>query len=199
MAVKKGARTANRILDAAETIFAQRGYAAASLREIANEASVTQPALYNHFDSKENLYRAVLERGLRPSLNMMKSQLAQSLPREAMIALPEQAIDLLADHPPIAAFLIQAAHSDEDEAGKIALAWLEQLLMISRDLNEAASAKMNVIDILLRQVALFHICCGYFWSAPLIARYIGRDIREEDMIKAQKRLTSSIMNSLFPE
>ena len=164
MASTKGTNTANRILDAAETIFAQRGYASASLRDIAKAAKVTQPALYNHFESKEALYRAVLERGLMPSFEMMKSLSAQPLTGETMATLPRQAIDLLSDHPSMAAFLIQAAHSDQDEGGKIALDWLERLLGISRQLNEKSSARMGALDLQLLQVALFHVCCGYFWT-----------------------------------
>ena len=199
MAMTKGERTASRILDAAEAMFAKRGYSAASLRDIAVEANVTQPALYNHFGSKEALYRAVLQRGLGPSLDLLKSLVDQPLSHEALIDLPGRALDLLADHQPIAAFLIQAAHSEGDEGGEIASEWLEQLLGISRTVNEAASGEIAETDIMLRQIALFHLCCGYFWSAPLIARYTGRNIQDADMIAAQKRLLASVMGQLFPE
>ena len=62
----KGERTAARILDAAEAVFAERGFEAASLREIARRAGLQQPGLYNHFASKRELYAAVLDRALTP-------------------------------------------------------------------------------------------------------------------------------------
>ncbi len=50
-----------RLLDAAIGRFATRGYAATSIREIVEAAGVTKPALYYHFQSKEGIYRAILE------------------------------------------------------------------------------------------------------------------------------------------
>lgn len=45
-----------RILDAAERLFATRGFAATSVREIVREAGVTNPMLYYYFGSKEDLF-----------------------------------------------------------------------------------------------------------------------------------------------
>jgi TetR/AcrR family transcriptional regulator len=51
-----------RILDAAEALFADRGYGAASTREIAERAGIGKRMLFYYFASKEAVYRAVLER-----------------------------------------------------------------------------------------------------------------------------------------
>jgi AcrR family transcriptional regulator len=51
-----------RILDAAEALFAERGYGAASTREIAERAGIGKRMLFYYFASKETVYRAVLER-----------------------------------------------------------------------------------------------------------------------------------------
>jgi AcrR family transcriptional regulator len=50
------------ILAAATSAFARTGYAATSLEDIAAEAGVTRVILYRHFESKADLYRAVLDR-----------------------------------------------------------------------------------------------------------------------------------------
>ena len=52
--------TRRRLLDAAARIFAERGYAAASIRAIAAAANVNNAAISYHFHGKEELYRAVL-------------------------------------------------------------------------------------------------------------------------------------------
>jgi AcrR family transcriptional regulator len=49
------------ILAAATRAFARSGYAATSLDEIAAEAGISRVILYRHFDSKTDLYRAVLD------------------------------------------------------------------------------------------------------------------------------------------
>ncbi|MEV0225350.1 TetR/AcrR family transcriptional regulator [Streptomyces sp. NPDC050704] len=49
------------ILDAAFTVFARRGYANACVKEIADEAGVAKPTVYNHLSDKENLFRHAME------------------------------------------------------------------------------------------------------------------------------------------
>jgi len=50
-----------RILDTATQLFADRGYGNASMREVAEGAGCTKPALYYHFGNKEDLFRACVE------------------------------------------------------------------------------------------------------------------------------------------
>src|SRR6185312_13717572 len=49
-------------LAAAHNLFAERGYAAVTMDEIAAAVGVTKPLLYNYFGNKERLYIACMER-----------------------------------------------------------------------------------------------------------------------------------------
>ena len=49
------------ILDVAVQVFAKQGFHGASMNDIADAAGVTKPVLYQHFDSKQELYLALLE------------------------------------------------------------------------------------------------------------------------------------------
>jgi len=53
--------TRERILDVATDLFIEIGYDKTSLREIAERVGVTKPALYYHFESKEAIFRTLLE------------------------------------------------------------------------------------------------------------------------------------------
>jgi AcrR family transcriptional regulator len=53
------------VLDAALGIFAREGYSGASMQAIANAAGVTKPVLYECFDDKAELFKALLEREQR--------------------------------------------------------------------------------------------------------------------------------------
>ncbi|UGQ11030.1 TetR/AcrR family transcriptional regulator [Yinghuangia sp. ASG 101] len=57
---RKGNETRAHIVDAAAKVFAERGYAGGSLRQIAAEVGVTAASLVQHFGSKEGLLNAVL-------------------------------------------------------------------------------------------------------------------------------------------
>jgi AcrR family transcriptional regulator len=51
----------DRILDAAATVFGQYGFRLASMELVAQECGLTRQALYHHVESKEALFRAVVE------------------------------------------------------------------------------------------------------------------------------------------
>jgi AcrR family transcriptional regulator len=51
------------LLEVAEAVFVERGYAAATMDEIAERAGVTKPVVYDHFRSKEALLAACVDRG----------------------------------------------------------------------------------------------------------------------------------------
>src|SRR5207237_5785448 len=57
----KKARTRAHLIDAAAAVFARRGLVAASLDEVAEEAGLTKGAVYSNFDSKEDLFQAVID------------------------------------------------------------------------------------------------------------------------------------------
>ena len=78
----KSVRTRQRVLIAAARVFRERGYAAASLRQIADEADMQAGSLYYHFDSKDELAEAVMDRGVTEALRRAKDSVA-SLPADA--------------------------------------------------------------------------------------------------------------------
>lgn len=53
--------TKDKILDAALTVFSQKGYEGALLRDISASLGITKPALYKHFESKEALWNAMID------------------------------------------------------------------------------------------------------------------------------------------
>ncbi len=58
--------TRNKILDAAERLFAEHGYTAVSMRSITAEAGVNVAAIHFHFASKEALFEAIFNRRVQP-------------------------------------------------------------------------------------------------------------------------------------
>lgn len=63
-----GGDTERRILDAALTAFATRGYAETGIRDIVAAAGVTQPTLYHHFRTKADLFARILAMSCEPAL-----------------------------------------------------------------------------------------------------------------------------------
>ncbi len=67
--------TVERILDAAEALFAERGFAETSLRTITSTAGVNLAAVNYHFGSKKELIQAVFARFLSPFCQELESSL----------------------------------------------------------------------------------------------------------------------------
>ena len=77
--------TRRRIMDAALELFAQHGYAGASMRMLARAAGLRESSLYNHFAGKDDLYNALI---------------AQWGPAEFVQRLKSPEYRALADDPP---------------------------------------------------------------------------------------------------
>ena len=55
----------DKILDAAEALFARRGYAGVGMSEVAEAVGLGKSSLFHHFPTKAQLYAAVADRILR--------------------------------------------------------------------------------------------------------------------------------------
>jgi len=64
----------------ASAVFAERGYHGASIEEIARRSGVTPPVLYDHFDSKLDLHRRLLERTRGELLELWREHLSGDAP-----------------------------------------------------------------------------------------------------------------------
>jgi AcrR family transcriptional regulator len=66
------------IVQAAFEVFAEKGFAAAKLDEIAAKAGISKGALYLYFETKEDIFRAVVREAVAPNLDMVEAMLAQA-------------------------------------------------------------------------------------------------------------------------
>jgi TetR/AcrR family transcriptional regulator len=82
------------LLEAAEQIFAEQGFAGATTAAIARRAGVPKANLHYYFVTKEGLYRAVVERVLTAWLAAAASFDASEDPREALTAYIGAKMDL---------------------------------------------------------------------------------------------------------
>jgi AcrR family transcriptional regulator len=82
--------TRKKLLAAAEKIFARSGYEAARLEDIAAAAGYTRGAFYANFDSKEDIFFALLEAWISEKIRSLTSLLTQLDSREARVSALRQ-------------------------------------------------------------------------------------------------------------
>lgn len=67
------------MLDVAKEVFAELGYDAASVEEIAARAKVSKPVVYEHFGGKEGIYAVIVDRESARLLDMITSRLGPDI------------------------------------------------------------------------------------------------------------------------
>jgi AcrR family transcriptional regulator len=70
-----GVKARGRLLDAAESLFAERGFYGVTTRQVADAASVDVALIYYHFKNKSSLFNGVLERRARPLVSARRDSL----------------------------------------------------------------------------------------------------------------------------
>ncbi|GCD95416.1 TetR/AcrR family transcriptional regulator [Embleya hyalina] len=89
-----GKERREQLIDIGRTLFAERGYDATSVEEIAHKAGVSKPVVYEHFGGKEGLYAVVVDRETSALLDGVTGALTGGHPRELL----EQAAFALLDY-----------------------------------------------------------------------------------------------------
>ena len=100
--------TPERILDAAEAAFGEHTYADARLADIARVAGVRRPSLLYHFESKELLHTAVVERLFADIIGRFeRSMVADATPAEIIDQLFVIWVGFIADRPAFAPLVVR--------------------------------------------------------------------------------------------
>jgi len=176
--------SAERILDAAESAFAARGFDGASLGDVADAVGIRPPSLYKHFAGKQALFEAVLQRLLDPYFEALEHSLQLPTgPGEADANL-RQIVARYWRTPNLARLVQQAALAGGDQLDLLVERWYGPLF--------ERAARFSVVPVTTRgrpprrgsaqhtramRLALtFHaFMSGYVTLAPLHARLLGED------------------------
>lgn len=191
-------RTRKAVLDAAEGLFARKGYAMTSLREIGREAGVSRNTPSYFFGSKEGLYVAVKERlanGVRAFAEEAGAARAgekeQDDPREAIAEALRSYVDFLAANPNYVrlvereasgedAFLEGASSPDARMAESLGSFGLE---VLEKDLRRGPFREVDVGQLAASMIAL---CSFPFLLGGGLIRTLGMDPDEPGFVGARK-------------
>ena len=180
--------TRERILDVAERLFAQKGLAGTAVRDIAREAGLTAPSLYNHFDGKQALYDAVLARGVQPLIDLLGG-LGRGEPDEARTGeLLDAIMDHLAHHPDLARLIQLESLMGGASLSQVAHGWLRPIVSQGLvALKNRPDSSWSEDEQPLAVAAWIHVILGHFAMAPLLQELFDFDPLAPDQIERQKR------------
>ena len=178
--------TRDRILDVAESLFAARGFAGTPIRDIANQAGLTPASLYNHFDGKQALYEAVLERGVRPLMDILQTVPHHSGSADDTATLINAIMEHLAQRPHLPGLVQQEALTGGMALARVARAWMGPIIdQAMQGLQSNPNSPWLESEYPNVVLAWLNVIFGYFAMAPLASEVFDLDPLAPESLEGQ--------------
>ena len=103
------------LVEIGRAVFAERGYEATSVEEIAARAKVSKPILYGHFGGKEGLYAVVVDREIEHILGSIAKAVSSGSPRSRLEQAALAYLRYVQEHPEGFAVLLRDAPKQSSE------------------------------------------------------------------------------------
>lgn len=165
-----------KLIEIATPLFATKGFAAVSVREVTDAAQINIAAISYHFNGKEGLYQAVLEEQFTPIMQAL--QLAKSndslSPIERLTFYADQIAHIHAQRPFLARFMSSEVTNPTDYGGPIIEKHISQVYQFIRASLQEGITKGDLqpdLNITYAAISLAGILNFYFITKPLIQKF----------------------------
>jgi AcrR family transcriptional regulator len=190
--------TADRILDAAEDLFAEKGYSATSLGDVADRVGIRSPSLYNHFKNKEALYRAVLERLLTDFSIPMEELNRGPVTYERVFEWLEAMVRQHHANPNLARLLQHAALSGGPHTNELIDRLFRPMFQSGAkiegdEISIFADAGLQPWAVM----AFNNLVMSYVTMAPMYRDLLGQDPFSDAALEQQLNLIKSLLRAVF--
>jgi TetR/AcrR family transcriptional regulator len=195
---RNAARSREQILDAAETLFADRGFAATSLSDVGRVAGVSRATPGYFFGSKADLYRAVLERCFEEVRTAVRDGRARALQsgQSAEVILAgavSDYFDFVAARPRLVKLIQREALNEASGLADVPLGLAmgqEMLDALTQELELDEVERPDVVHLLFSLIALTwfpHI------HGRTLGRVIGLDPGDPAFLEIRKRHVTELL------
>lgn len=191
-------RSKQRILDAAETEFAEKGFYGARVDEIALKADINKRMIYAYYTDKENLYKQVLIRVYKRMECVEEELVSQNLSGTELIRrIIEAYFDFLRDNQSFVNILMwenlnQAKYLREVESSYIERNTLDYF---RKKLDEgiAQGVFSKKVDAGQTVISLITMCFANFSNQYTLSKMFGVDLTGEALMEQRKQHTIQVM------
>ncbi len=190
--------TAERILDAAENLFAEKGYSAASLGEVADLVGIRTPSLYNHFRNKEALYQAVLERLLAEFSAPLEELGMAPVTYDRVFLWLETMVRQHHANPNLARLLQHAALSGGPHTNEMIDRLFRPMFQPGAEIEGDTISLFKDSGLQPWAVmALNNLVMSYVTMAPMYRDLLGQDPFSESALENQLNLIKTLLRAVF--
>ncbi len=116
------------IVSAAHTVFSEHGFARARLEDIAKLAGVSKGALYVYFETKQDLFRAVVEEAVEPHLSAIRTGVSGELPFDKAARLGVDVLVSAIEANPRIGGVVKLIIAESRNLPELAVIWHEKVI-----------------------------------------------------------------------
>lgn len=204
MATSKGSgrepavTTPERILDAAEDLFALKGYKGTSLGDVAERVGIRSPSLYNHFRNKNALYRAVLTRLLDDFAAPMEELTQGPISDQRLQDWLETIVRKHHANPNLARLLQHAALSGGPGTTDLIERFFQPMFGTDEGLAQPGLRALGEAGLQPWAVMAFNnLVMSYVTMAPMYRDLLGQDPFGEEALERQLALVKTLLRAVL--
>ena len=191
-----GEKTRKKILDVAETLFAEQGIEGTTLQDIAEGCGMQKPSLYRHYPSKQAIHAAVMDRGFASIKEVLnKTRLAGD--REATrLNIGDSVAKRFREHHQIAKILLRGLMQPPGNMDDTTLSWI-------RDNREHFYRLVKLYDCedereaWIRMAASIYISLGYYATEGLLQELGVDDFLEAPATDYLERTLDTVLTAFL--
>lgn len=165
-----------KLIEIATTLFATKGFAGVSIREITDSAQINVSAISYHFCGKEGLYRAVLEEQFSPikqALQLVAGNQALA-PVERLSLYVDQIAHIHAQRPFLSRFINSEVTNPTEHGGLVIEKQLSQVYQFMQSTLQEGINQGDIradLNVTYAAISLVGILNFYFISKPLVRKF----------------------------
>ncbi len=195
---KKTEITKTKILEAAEIEFSEKGLAGARVDEIAAAAGVNKRMIYEHYKSKENLYKTVLNRVYSSLADYEKLYYVDGIePELAIRRIVEVSFRFLQNNPNFIRILMWENLNGAKflESGEVSEIKNPTIVYIKEQIKRGKESRAFIADADEEQmiISLFNFEFSYFSNMHTLSSVLGIDLSTEAEIKKRACFISDML------
>lgn len=196
--IRDAPRTREAVLDAAEELFAERGYDGVSLQEIALAAGVSRGTPSYFFGSKEDLYRAMLDRVMGPAQDVVDRVRELSFAGEAPDKVVGEAVSaylvgFLATRPTFVRLIEWEAMSRGRFLGENAPHFAVVQAGLDAIADQLGRGPFRAVDPVQLMISIVALCFFPLAHAETLLRVLGVDARDASFLEARTRHVTELV------
>lgn len=195
--------TEQKILEAAQKVFIEKGMNGARMQEIADEAGINKALLHYYFRSKQKLFEAIFTQLFRQiSPNVFELTESQKPIKDKLGQFIENYLDVILKSPFLPAFVLNEVNRDIETFTpifeSIGFAPGRILAMLEREMKAGNLIEMDTRDLIINVLSM---CLFPFAAGPLMQKLLFHNQSEQYSSFLEKRKRSVkefVLNSVIP-